>query len=125
WSVYIIHKEFVPPGQTVNAVFYVEVLTKLRKHIAHVQPAIVNNWRLHHDNAPSHTAFCVVEYLAQHKVATLPQPPYSPNLAPPDVFLFPRIKLTLKGKHHASAYENWKTRWQQCVDAEGCYFEKF
>ncbi|GFS62111.1 hypothetical protein TNCV_476651 [Trichonephila clavipes] len=18
-------------------------------------------------------------------------------------------------------YENWKTRWQQCIDAEGCY----
>ncbi|XP_071879535.1 protein GVQW3-like [Anas platyrhynchos] len=25
----VIHKEFVPPGQTVNAVFYVEVLTRL------------------------------------------------------------------------------------------------
>ncbi|GFU08069.1 hypothetical protein TNCV_1527991 [Trichonephila clavipes] len=23
------------------------------------------------------------------------------------------------------AYENWKTRRQQCIDAEGCYFEKF
>nr|XP_027310934.1 protein GVQW3-like [Anas platyrhynchos] len=92
---------------------------------------IVNNWQLHHDNARSHTAFRVVEYLAQHKVATLPQPSYSPNLALPDFFLFPRIKSTLKGKHHASvealqeamtrelnsipvqafleAYENWKT----------------
>uniref|UniRef100_A0A493T2K1 Histone-lysine N-methyltransferase SETMAR n=2 Tax=Anas TaxID=8835 RepID=A0A493T2K1_ANAPP len=118
-----------------------------QKCIARVHPAIVNNWRLHHDTAPSHTAFRVVGYLAQHKVATLPQPPYSPDLAPPDFFLFLRIKLTLKGKHHASvealqeavtrelnsilvqafleAYENWKTRWQQCVDAEGCYFEKF
>uniref|UniRef100_A0A8C3CED1 Transposase n=1 Tax=Cairina moschata TaxID=8855 RepID=A0A8C3CED1_CAIMO len=142
----VIHKEFVPPGQTVNAVFYVEILTRLRKRIAHVRPAIVNNWRLHHDNAPSHTAFRVVEYLAQHKVAMLPQPPYSSDLAPPDFFLFPRIKSTLKGKHHASvealqeavtrelnsipvqvfpeAYENWKTRWRQCVDAEGHYFEK-
>jgi histone-lysine N-methyltransferase SETMAR len=143
----VIHKEFVPPGQTVNAVFYVQVLTRLQKRIVRVRPAIANNWRLHHDNAPSHTAFRVVEYLAQHKVATLPQPPYSPDLAPPDFFLFPRIKSTLKGKHHGSvetvqqavtrelnsipvpafleAYENWKTRWQQCVDAEGCYFEKF
>uniref|UniRef100_A0A8C3BTD1 Transposase n=1 Tax=Cairina moschata TaxID=8855 RepID=A0A8C3BTD1_CAIMO len=145
--LYFIHKEFVPPGQTVNAVFYVEVLTRLRKRIARVRPAIVNNWRLHHDNAPSHTAFRVVEYLAQQKVATLPQPPYSPDLAPPDFFLFPRIKLMLKGKHHASVevlqeamtrelnsipvqaflevYKNWKAHWQQCVDAEGCYFEKF
>uniref|UniRef100_A0A8B9ZR44 Transposase n=1 Tax=Anas zonorhyncha TaxID=75864 RepID=A0A8B9ZR44_9AVES len=143
----IIHTEFVPPRQTVSAVFYVEVLTRLRKRIACVRPAIVNNWQLHHDNVPGHTAFHVEEYLAQHKVATLPQPPYSPDLAPPDFFLFPRIKSMLKGKHHASvealqeammmelnsipvqvfleAYENWKTRWQQCVDVEGCYFEKF
>uniref|UniRef100_A0A8B9VE04 Transposase n=2 Tax=Anas TaxID=8835 RepID=A0A8B9VE04_9AVES len=125
--------------------FYVQVLKK--KCIARGHPAIVNNWWLHHDNAPRHTVFRVVECLAQHKVATLPQPPYSPDLAPPDFFLFPRIKSTLKGKHHAlvealqeavtrelnsipvqaflEAYENWKTRWQQCVDAEGCYFEKF
>ncbi|XP_068528923.1 histone-lysine N-methyltransferase SETMAR-like [Anas acuta] len=109
--------------------------------------SIVNNWQLHHDNTPSHTAFRVVDYLAQHKVAMLPQPPYSPNLAPPDFFLFLRIKSMLKGKHHPlvealqeavmrelnsipvqaflEVYENWKTCWQQCVDAEGCYFEKF
>nr|XP_038028842.1 peptidase inhibitor R3HDML-like [Anas platyrhynchos] len=113
------------------------VFRRLRKRIARVRPAIVNNWRLHHDNAPSHTAFRVVEYLAQHKVATLPQPPYSPDLALPDFFLFPIIKSMLKGKHHASVkalqeamkrelnsipvqafleeYENWKNHWQQCT----------
>ena len=39
---------------------------------------IAITWRLHHDNAPSHTAFIVTEYLAKRSVATLPQPPYSP-----------------------------------------------
>jgi hypothetical protein len=28
----------------------------------------------------------------------LPQPPYSPNLAPADFFLFPKLKTTLKGR---------------------------
>ena len=27
-----------------------------------------------------------------------PQPPYSPDVAPSDFFLFPRLKKTLKGK---------------------------
>jgi len=32
----IVHKEFVPPGQTVNQTFYWEVLERLRKKVAHV-----------------------------------------------------------------------------------------
>jgi len=32
----IIHKEFVPPGQTVNQTFYREVLERLRKRVARV-----------------------------------------------------------------------------------------
>jgi len=29
----IVHKEFVPPGQTVNAAFYVEVLKRLQENV--------------------------------------------------------------------------------------------
>jgi len=32
----ILHKEFVPPGQTVNQTFYQEVLERLRKRVARV-----------------------------------------------------------------------------------------
>uniref|UniRef100_A0A8B9UN25 Transposase n=1 Tax=Anas zonorhyncha TaxID=75864 RepID=A0A8B9UN25_9AVES len=129
-SIYwIIHKEFVPPGLTVSAVFYVEVLTRLQKCIARVHPAIVNNWQLHHDNGPSHTAFCVVEYLVQHKVVTLPQPPYSPDLHHASVKALQEAVMRELNSNlvqvFLEAYENWKTRWQQCVGAEGCYFEKF
>jgi hypothetical protein len=60
-----------------------------------VQKDIVANWRLHHDNVPSHTSLLVHEFLAKHHVATLPQPPYSPDLAPVDFFLF-------KGRHFES-----------------------
>uniref|UniRef100_A0A8C3GET5 Uncharacterized protein n=1 Tax=Cairina moschata TaxID=8855 RepID=A0A8C3GET5_CAIMO len=134
WSVYwiIIHKEFVPPGQTVNAVFYVEVLTRPRKCIARVRPAIVNNWQLHHDNALSHKVFHVVEHLAQHKVAMLPQPPYSPNLALPDFFLFLRIDAQGEASHIGRGASRGRDEGAkqhsgpgQCVDVEGCYFEKF
>jgi len=52
----IVHKEFVPPGQTVNQTFYREVLERLRKRVARVRPGIECTWMLHHDNAPCHTA---------------------------------------------------------------------
>ncbi|UYV80155.1 hypothetical protein LAZ67_18001840 [Cordylochernes scorpioides] len=43
------------------------------------------NWLLHHDNARPHTAVTVQLYLAKHGIASLPQPPYSPD--PNDFFL--------------------------------------
>jgi hypothetical protein len=36
----------------------------------------------------------------------VPQPPYSPDLAPADVFLFPKPKSTLKGRRFESTEEN-------------------
>jgi len=52
----IVHKEFVPPGQTVNQTFYQEVLERLRKRVAHFRRGIARTWMLHHDNAQCHTA---------------------------------------------------------------------
>ena len=52
----IVHKEFVPPGQTVNQTFYREVLERLRKRVVRVRPGTACTWMLHHDNAPCHTA---------------------------------------------------------------------
>ena len=48
------------------------------------------------------TALAVMGYPAEHRVPTLPQPPYSTDVAPPDFFLFPRFKRVLKGRHHGS-----------------------
>ncbi|XP_029155158.1 uncharacterized protein LOC114928239 [Nylanderia fulva] len=98
----VVHHEFVPEGQTVNAAFYVQVLDRLRKRVARVRPAIKNTWRLQHDNAPSHTALVVSEFLTKHGVTTLPHPPYSPDWAPPDFFLFPKIKRSLKGTRYGT-----------------------
>jgi transposase len=38
------------------------------------------------------------QFLAKHKMAVIPHPPYSPDLAPRDFFLFPKMKLKLKGR---------------------------
>ena len=60
----VVHKEFVPQGQTVNTQYYPEVL-ELKKRVHCVRPEIVDTWMLHHDNAPCHTAISVNEFLAK------------------------------------------------------------
>ena len=92
-----VHKEYVPPGQTVNPTFYREVLESLMKTVASVRPGIARTWMLHHDNAPCHTAVSIHEFLTEKRIPVVPQPPYSPDLSPCDFSLFPRLKTHLKG----------------------------
>jgi transposase len=61
-------------------------------------------WLLHHDNAPSHTSIFTQQFLAKHKMAVIPHPLYSPDLAPCD-FFFPKVKLKLKGRWFHTAGE--------------------
>jgi hypothetical protein len=42
------------------------------------------------------------QFLAIDKMAVIPHPPYSPNLAPCDFFQFPKMKLKLKGRQFDS-----------------------
>ena len=103
----VIHREFVPEGQKVNAEFYVGVLDRLLKRIWRVRMAKFQSseWFLLHDNAPSHNAAIVRKFLAKRNVAILHHPPYSPDLAPANYFLFPTLKLSLKGWHFETVEE--------------------
>jgi hypothetical protein len=49
-----------------------------------------------HDNAPAHKAASVYQFLTQKMLKPLYHPPYSPDLSPPDYFLFPKLKMNLK-----------------------------
>ncbi|UYV62284.1 hypothetical protein LAZ67_1008435 [Cordylochernes scorpioides] len=64
------------------------------------------NWIIHHDNAPPHTATSVLTYLAKHGIQILQQPPYSSVLAPNDFFLFPKLKMALKGRRFDTRESN-------------------
>jgi transposase len=55
-------------------------------------------WMLHHDNAPERASLLICEFLAENETTVVPQPPYSPDHAPADFFLFPKLKSTLKGR---------------------------
>ncbi|PNF25826.1 hypothetical protein B7P43_G11746 [Cryptotermes secundus] len=90
-------------------------------------------------------AYIVQEFLAKNKMAVVPHPPYSPDLAPCDFFLFPKMKIKLKGrrfdtveeiqvetqtvlntltkKDFQDAFEKWQKCWDRCMRSQGDYFE--
>ena len=95
----VIHHEYVPAGRTVNAKFKVEVLKRLREHVRRARPELwaENAWILHQDNAPSDSALDTHEFLAKIKITTMEHPPCSPDLAPCDFCLFPKVKKYYAG----------------------------
>jgi len=60
----VLHKEFVPEGNMVNAEFYKGVMDRLLKRIQRVRPAAFcsRDFSLLHDNAPAHKAASVCQF---------------------------------------------------------------
>jgi hypothetical protein len=69
----LIHKGFVPEGQTVNIYFYVEVIGGLLKRIPRVKPQFRGEvcWYLLHYSATSHSALVVKTFVARHCVVEI------------------------------------------------------
>lgn len=134
--------------RTVTAKWYTEVcLPQVFQILKDRRPKSgMRGYILHHDNATAHTAKLTLAFLEEEHVKLLGHPPYSPDLAPCDFFLFPTIKNKLKGTKFSSpdeavaAYEealkalskeewkncilDWFHRMKRCVEANGEYFEK-
>ena len=90
-------------------------------------------------------AVAVQEFLARKEVCVLNHPRYSADLSPCDYFLFPKLKLPLKGRlvedvqdiHGAvtltvrailqedvqRSFQSLLDRATRCIDAEWMYFE--
>ena len=92
-SIGMIYMHWVPPGQTVNKEYYVEVLREFRKRFLRKRPALFKSgqWHFHQDNAPVHNSIFVTDYLTKMGIKTVPYPPHSPDLAPCDFWLFPKL----------------------------------
>jgi len=85
------------------------------------------------------------QFLSNKHITVCPHPPYSPDLAPCDFWLFPKVKMTMKGKcfeliqdieaattaqlktlmkeDFQNCFRKWQQRWDKCVRSEGGYFE--
>ena len=46
----------------------------------------------HRDNAPVHNSILVTHYLTKMGIKTVPHPPSSPDVAPCDIWLFPKLR---------------------------------
>ena len=49
----------------------------------------------------------VREFLATKQITVLEHPAYSPDVAPSDFFLFPKIRKILKGRHFDDIDDIW------------------
>jgi transposase len=72
----------------------VEILKWLHEAMHKKRPELwLNDWILR-----SHKAISVKQFLAEKSITEIEHPPYCPDLAPADFWLFPEIKSTLKGR---------------------------
>ena len=136
----MIYMHWVPTGQTVDKEYYVEVLRGFRKRFLGKRPALFKSsqWHFHQDNAPVHNSILVTDYLTKMSIKTIPHPPYSPDLAPCNFCLFPKLSLwdnwgdesgRDEGHWHAhirgfhGALQKVLDRYNKCIAAGGDYFE--
>ena len=99
----VVHHEYAPPGQTINKEHYLSVLCRLRDATQQKRPQLwaTGNWQLHHDNAPTCVSWLMQTLSVKHHITQVThRPPYSPDLAPWDFWLFPKlwVKSPLRGK---------------------------
>lgn len=139
--------DFMPPKTTINSDRYGETLKKLRRAIQNRRRGMLSaGVKLHHDNARPHTSRQTQDLITTYGWIVVPHPPYSPDLAPSDFHLFPKLKEHLSGmkfssdeevktavtdylnglaeEFFAAGYQNWIKRLKKCIDREGDYVEK-
>ncbi|XP_036336279.1 histone-lysine N-methyltransferase SETMAR-like [Rhagoletis pomonella] len=143
----IIFINYLEKGKTITAEYYSSLLDTLDQNIKQKRPHLKKKKILfHHDNAPSHSSWKTQEKINELGYELLPHPPYSPDLAPSDFFLFPNMKKWLGGKRFVSNSEviaatntyfegfektyfreginMLEKRWKKCIDLKGDYVEK-
>ena len=147
WNPHGFHIiDVLPKGTKFNAEYYIShILTPLagkQKNLG-VEPG--RKLVIHADNARPHTAKKVSEFIDSAGLRNAPHPPYSPDLAPSDFYLFGYLKNKMKGESFPSAddllqrvlqilnnistdtlkkvFDEWLDRLQRCINAKGDYFE--
>ena len=141
-------KHFVPPKTTVTGNYYASVIkSDLLPAIKRKRPQLMRSGiLLHHDNAPSHSSYVVLDTIKELDIEILPHPPYSPDLAICDFWLFPNLKIKLRGEKYESreelrhavdkylrdmshdglhhVFRAWVERWDKCEVCKGRYLKR-
>ena len=98
-------------------------------------------WHFHQNNAPVHNSILVTNYLTKMGIKTVLQPPYSPDVAPCDFCLFPKLRgcryetieemkvaVTkfidkLTQEDFDGAFQKLMEQYNKCIAAGGDYLE--
>lgn len=136
-----------PQSVKINASYFVEnIIKKLEKLDVVIKAKKQKQMMmLHYDNAPSHNAMLVKEYLSKTSFQKVPHPPYSPDLALCDFGIFGTVKTSFEGKEfesenqlfeelenffkgkskefYISLFHEWENRLHRCIDLKGDYVE--
>ncbi len=141
----MVHHEYL--RRMVNTEIFVDILSRLRHAISRKHGhKYLKEFTLHMDNASPHTSEDTRKFLMLSRTKVMEHPAYSPDLAPSDYWLYPRLKRPLRGHKFNSLQEleaavntqigeiasfefehciktQWPSRWVRCVNADGMYFE--
>lgn len=138
--------DFLPRGHTLTGEYYANLMQRLREAIKSKRRGKLSRGvLLLHDNAPVHKSRVAASAIRQCGFEELNHPPYSPDLAPSDFYLFGILKKRFRGQRFDSDeevkeavetfFENCdneffakgihglRDRFDSCIAAEGHYFE--
>jgi transposase len=147
WGVSGIHVlDCLPHDTSFNSAYFLDhIVASLRNlPILHVAQRQKKRFVLHMDNSPIHKSKSVVDALSNLGIQRAPHPPYSPDLAPSDFFLFGHLKEQMGGRESDSpedvlewvrevfhrirrdtiekVFEEWIRRVRRCIERQGAYF---
>lgn len=143
----ILIDDYLEDKNTVTGVYYAKEIEDLRESIKEKRRGKLTSGVLYlQDNAPAHTSHIATAAIRLAGFDLLDHPAYSPDLAPSDFHLFPKLKKDIRGKHYESnsevisvvkdwydrqseefwleAFEKLIGRYEKCIELEGHYVEK-
>jgi histone-lysine N-methyltransferase SETMAR len=143
----ILFIDYLKKGKAITGEYYCNILTRLDEKMYEQKPGLQKKKIIfHQDNAPAHKSVLVMGKLRDLHYELLEHPPYSPDLAPSDFYLFPKLKIFLAGQRFSSnqeaiaAVEGYfadltknhyrdgimalQHRWNKCISLKGDYAEK-
>jgi len=95
--------DYLPKCSTITGVYCVDELRKLREELKSKRRGkLQHGVLLLHDNAPAHTSAVATSAAAECGYELLLHPPYLPDPAPSDLYLFPMLKEHLSSTHFSS-----------------------
>jgi histone-lysine N-methyltransferase SETMAR len=94
WDSYgIIFVDYLEKDKTINGEYYAGLLQRLDTEIKNKRPHLAKKKILfHQDNASAHKSAVAMAKLYELKYELMPHPPYSPDLAPCELFSISKFK---------------------------------